>query len=202
MKSYAFFDSLSIAQHLEPALGSAARGELHLFSYLACILFLIDENPVSDWEYAFAATGSGTPFSWELNEAIDQSQRAGLLELHDTAFEITERGTAELGELRQISSLADREKYLEASCASSLAIPAGLIRRAISNEPRIAASRLLNSRRALLDETTLESLYEYFDALRKAVGEGQEDLLAPAIVWVRYLSAAASSVGPTAAHGV
>lgn len=199
MTSYASFDSLCIAHHLDPALGPASRGEFHLFGYLACILFLIGENAVSEWQYGFAATAFGTPFSTDLDGALVENCRIGFLKPEPPVFRLTERGEDELRRLREISSLTVRERFIEAACASSLAMPSGLIRNAISKEPQITTARTLDSKRALLDETAIDSLYEYFAALRRAVGDQQADLLVPALVWIRYFSAVGRTRGSAAA---
>lgn len=189
MKAHASFDAIALAYHLEPSVGPVARGEIHLFGYLACLLFLFRNNPVSDWEYGFAATEFGAPFSTDLNAAIVEHEQVGLLARRGLLFEVTDRGRGEYETLRGLSSFAERDEYLEAASSSSLAVPVGLVRRAISAEPQITASRQFRSHRPLLDELALDSLYTYFGALREAVGVHETDLLAPAVVWLRYLSA-------------
>lgn len=188
MTACASFDALSLAHYLEPSVGTVARGELHLFGYLACVLFLVRENPAAEWQYEFSATEYGAPFSPQLDDAIVAYEREGLFERQGTMLGLTDRGRAERGLLRRLSNFSEREEYLEPACASALAMPVGLVRRAISKDPQVAAARHLGSNRPLLDETALETLYAYFAALRAAVQEYEHDLLAPAVVWLSYLS--------------
>jgi hypothetical protein len=188
MNAYASFDVLATAFHLRLSLGSLVREEGHLFGYLACLLFLYSGRPISEWGYSFAATPHGAPYSVDLDGALTYHFEVGFLAKHGVLYSLTDRGEDEYRALSGLSELGRRDTYVEAATSSSLAVPVGLVRRAISRDPDIHAARELQSRRPLLDETGLDMLYGHFSALRQAVGEVGADLLAPSVVWLNYLS--------------
>ena len=51
--SSASFDLLFVAEELSLKLGTATVGEIHLFSYLGCLLSLFEGQPVADLGYSF-----------------------------------------------------------------------------------------------------------------------------------------------------
>jgi hypothetical protein len=187
MNAYASFDVLATAFHLRLSLGSLVREEGHLFGYLACLLFLYSGRPISEWGYSFAATPHGAPYSVELDDALTYHYEVGFLRKHGMLYSLTDRGEEEYRALSTVSDLGSRNAYLEAASSSSLAVPVGLVRRAISRDPDIHAARDLQTRRLLLDETALDALYAHFSALREAVGEAETDLLVPSVMWITYL---------------
>lgn len=188
MNPYASFDLLATAFHLRPSLGSLVHEESHLFGYLACLLFLYSGRPVSEWGYSFVATPHGAPYSVDLDSALRYHSEVGFLAKHGMLYSLTDRGEEEYRALSTLSDLASRDTYLEAASSSSLAVPVGLVRRAISRDPDIHAARALPTRRLLLSETALDALYAHFSALRRAVGEAGTDLLVPSVVWINYLA--------------
>jgi len=58
----ATFDCLYVANHLQVKQLSISPQEIHLFTYLACLLWLYKERVVSDWGYDFVGTELGAPF--------------------------------------------------------------------------------------------------------------------------------------------
>src|SRR5690348_16067138 len=66
----ATFDCLFLMQRLQGHLTKVAVAEIHLFAYLACLLWVFREKPVADWDYAFVGTDLGAPFSQDIAEAI------------------------------------------------------------------------------------------------------------------------------------
>lgn len=182
------FDCLSIALRLQQSLSNVAPGELHLFAYLACLLSLYRGNAVSDWGYGFAGTRNGSPFSPEIGSAQQRLVSLGLLSYKKDYLTISEVGREEYKELRRLSQNALREPYVEAACSSVLALPVGLIRTALSEEPMLRPSAQLASTRPLLAGPGLVLLHEQFEILSAAVGVEVRDLLIPAAVWLTYLS--------------
>jgi hypothetical protein len=188
MNPAATFDVIALHGHLRRSIGAISRSELHLFGYLACLLSLYDRFPASDWRYAFVATEFGTPFSTELDNAYETALRDGLLIL-DSDRELTKltaAGEQELADLSTLLTMRSRDRFLEAACATALMVPIALARTAINSDPRIRASESLRSSRALLTEDWYADIHTQFDVLRAAVGEASIDLLAPAVVWIRY----------------
>lgn len=185
------YDALYVSNALQRQLGNAARGEVHLFTYLACLLAVYSHRPTADWTYDFAGTMSGAPFSTELDAAIDDCILSGLLSSRDDLLILTAVGQQELSELSNVSFCSWRTIYLEASCCSTLMAPVGTVRNALSQEPNLKPVSLLRVSRRLLDKPGLELLYEQFAALHQAIGKDTRDLFVPATVWLAYLSESA-----------
>ena len=184
----AAFDCLSIARRLQSSLKNSAPGEIHLFAYLSCLLSLYGGQAASSWGYSFAGTQHGSPFSPELNGALEDLLALGLLSSEGQYLMVAQEGTEEYGELRRLSQNLMREKYIEAACSSLLSLPVGLIRSALSEEPMLRPSSKLGSTRALLVGPGLELLHQQFRDLSNAVGVDTRDLLVPATVWLTFLS--------------
>jgi len=192
VSSTALFDALSLTDHLELVLNAPYRGEIRLFSYLACVLSVYDRHPASTWGYSFFATRDGSPFSSDLNNALEQCITLRYLTSDETSqervFSLTDEGSESLYGLRTLTRCQSRGVFIEASCSSALAIPSGLVRRAITPEPDLRAARALNSNRSLLQEDSgsYEILSEQLAALRDAVGREDSDLLVPALAWIKF----------------
>ncbi|HKO57519.1 MAG TPA: hypothetical protein VJ276_16715 [Thermoanaerobaculia bacterium] len=188
MNPAATFDVLAIHNHLRRSLGSISRAELHLFAYLACLLSLYDRAPASEWRYSFVATEFGTPFSSELEAAFGDAILTGTVapEGDEDLTALTSYGDEEFRDLSTLLTTKARDRFIEAACATALVVPLAVARSAINNDRRIKASESLQSSRALLTEDWFEDVHAQFDVLRAAVGDASIDLLAPAVVWLRY----------------
>jgi hypothetical protein len=188
MNPAATFDVLAIHGHLRRSIGAISRSELHLFAYLACLLSLYDRLPASEWRYSFAATQFGAPFSAELDEAFRDALLDGVIavESNPDLSALTPEGNDELRELSTLLTMKARDRYLEAASATSLMLPVSMAREAIGSDSRIRSSATLQTTRALLTSDWYADVHAQFDVLRSAVGDASIDLLAPAVVWVRY----------------
>jgi hypothetical protein len=188
MNPAAIFDVLAIHGHLRRSVGAISRSELHLFAYLGCLLSLYDRRPASEWRYSFAATKFGAPFSTELDASYRDAVLEGVIAVDSDpeVSKLTPRGGEELGELSTLLTLKARDRYLEAACATSLMLPVSMTRDAVGSDSRIKSSAALQTTRALLTNDWYADIHSQFDALRSAVGDASIDLLAPAVVWVRY----------------
>lgn len=193
LNSYAAFDCLYIGSHLEDALQNFAEAEIHLFSYLACLLSLYRQHPVSDWGYGFSGTRNGAPFAVELNNAIGALKSVGFVTSEGEYLKLSREGTAECAELSELSINAERIQCLEGACACLLTMPVGVVRDALSQEPMLKPSVRLNDARPLLAGPGLSLLYDQFSELSNAIGVQVSDLLIPATVWLTYLSRTATS---------
>ena len=185
---YAAFDCLAVGVRLQRVLGDVAAGELHLFSYLACLLSLYRRRAVADWEYQFAATSAGGPFSAQVATAIEELRSVGLLRDEFPHLAVTEEGGVEYRCLSRLESNSTRDVFIEGACASILSLPVGAVRSAICQDPVFRTARDYGSSRLLLEGSALSSLYEQFSALSRAVGVGVKDLMVPAVVWITYLA--------------
>jgi hypothetical protein len=162
-----------------------------MFGYLSCLLSLYDRLPAADWRYEFAATAFGTPFSVDLDEALREAVYSGDISLSSehNLTSISAAGEAELNDLRSLSIFGARERYIEAACATALTVPIGVAHAAIARDEEIRRADALGSTRVLLRGDWLDTLHEHFDALRAVVSDASVDLLAPAVVWLRYFGA-------------
>src|ERR1700724_1600329 len=114
--AFATFDYLFTVSRLGERLGSAAGGEVHLFTYLACLLSLLDGQPTADWGYAFSGLEMGSPFSADLQESAVELERLGMLRPINAGFLLTESGEERLSQLRSLEFFRDRLKYLIPAC--------------------------------------------------------------------------------------
>ncbi len=185
---YSFFDVLFVVDRVGKVLGNATLSEVHLFTYLGCLLALYRDQPVAEWGYSFVGTKMGAPYSREIETAVTLSVRKGFLKELNNGFIRSESGMAEIQLLTDLRQNSLRQVYLEASCSTLLALPIGIIREALFHEPGLNSTVALSSTRALLKGASLELLYEQFSKLSEAVGVGIGDLMIPAVVWVTYLS--------------
>ena len=127
---YAYFDCLAISTRLQKVFESVAEAEVHLFTYLACLLSLYKKHPASDWEYSYASTKTGSPFSPALAEAVPELVMSGLLRrTNNNYLQITTEGRAEYEFLRTLSQNMGREIFLEGASSSVLALPVGIVKR-------------------------------------------------------------------------
>lgn len=185
------FDALSIAIKLTDALNSAGRSEIHLFAYLGCLLALYDKKPVTDWDYQFAGTQDGAPYSTELNESIDALIRNGNLLANAEAidfYKASDDARTEYDVLRAFERFGTRDRYLEAACASLLSIPVGRVRMGLRKEPSLSRVAPGKPARQLLEGIAYDELYAQLEALGESLGNVVTDLLVPAVVWLSYLA--------------
>ena len=147
-----------------------------------------DRLPASDWRYSFAATQFGAPFSAELDDAYRDALLDGVIavDVRPDLSMLTSEGDDELRELSTLLMMKARDRYLEAACATALMVPVSMAREAVGSDSRIKSSITLQTTRALLTSDWYADIHSQFDALRSAVGDASIDLLAPAVVWVRY----------------
>ena len=188
MNSKASFDSLTVSAQLSTIVGPVSIWEVHLFSYLACLLSLYNGSPPSDWGYRFAATEYGSPYSYDLDVAIAQGVQSGFLEARDHLISVSEAGAQELEALSTLSELQKRLIYLEPACSSALAMPVGFVRAAVHRDSTVGAVAKLEAGRNLLEDISLIQIQDQFALVRSALGEPQRDFLSPAITWIMYFS--------------
>lgn len=184
----AFFDCLQISYKLDETLGGVSRMEFQRIAFLSCLLSIYQAKPVSDWGYKFANTKGGTPFSDQLNDAVARLLSIGqLLEL-DSRIEITESGRSTLNMMRGLDNLAGRSAYVDAACASMLAVPRATLTDGLDQEPTVAASHLRSSATMLLEAPHLQILHDHFATLAQVIPPSDSDLFSPSVLWLSYMS--------------
>jgi hypothetical protein len=189
----AYFDCLSLAVRLQRRIDEPSVAELCLFSYLSCLLWLYKGEPVSTWGYSFVVTQQAFIYSTEIQDSVSILISKGYLSpKEDIYLHVTEEGEYEYQQLATLPSMEEREPFLEGACASLLALPYGLIRNTLQQEPDIRATIELSQSRALLTDNDQDILYDQFKALSSAIGIEINDLMIPAVVWLKYLARAQS----------
>lgn len=195
---YASFDCLSVGTKLQKVLDDVADAELHLFTYLACLLTLYRGQPVTDWGYQHTSTKNGAPFGYEIAAAIPQLVLSGFFSRTATGnLRITDEGKKEYDTLLSLSQNQKREVFLEGACSSALALPVGVVREALLHEPELERATALSSARTLLDGPGISLLYEQFAALSEVVGMQVKGLMTPSVVWLTYLAKASKILDPS-----
>ena len=180
----ATFDTLFIASSLQRHTAGVTAAELHLFGYLACMLWLYKRHALEDWGYSFVGTELGAPFSQKIDHAIDEMTERGYLVRTGDRMRVS--GIAE-ERLKQFSALQlnnERTECLYAACSSTSAFSLGMIGRALSQEPDLKRARTMPMTRQLLEHSAQSQLYQYFDALRSNLGQDDVNLRVPAVVWL------------------
>ena len=183
----ATFDALAITASLRPTLGRVLPSEVHLFAYLSCLLSLYSGRPVVDWGYEFTSTAEGAPYSVSMDRAITLLRNSSDMESGPSGLSLSSTGVAEYELLRTISGNEAREKYVAGACSSVLAIPVGVVRAALGQEPALRRVSSLSSTRPLLQNVDLSVLYDQFEALSSALGPTVRDVMVPAVTWLTFL---------------
>ena len=166
-----------------------AFGEVHLFTYLGCLLSLYRRQPTASWGYLFVRTDSGLPFASPVSVALDSLARSGLVEHSaDEGLFLTNRGRESLHQFGTFDLMRYRVDVIRAACDAAITIPPTVIRQAMSAEPglSLAANRALHT--TLGSEGSRETLYNQFKTLHRVLGMEAGNLLIPAMAWLTYLS--------------
>ena len=183
----ATFDCLFVTNHLQIQRPSFSVQEIHLFTYLACLLWLYRERIVSDWGYEFVGTELGAPFSREIDTALKELLERGYFrKIHDRV-RLSELAKQPLQDLSELTINQERSECLQAACSSTAVFSVGMVSSALAKEPELMRAKALPSSRLLLEDSARSQLYVQFDVLRKAVSQRTNDLRLPAIVWLTAL---------------
>lgn len=183
----AAFDCLFVAKHLQIQRSSISIQEIHLFAYLACLLWLYHERIVADWGYDFVGTEFGAPFSMQTDKALKVLIERGYFQKIQNHVRMTNLAEQPLQELSELTINKERAKCLQAACSNTTVFSVGMISSALAKEPELRRSKALPSSRLLLEDAARSQLYIQFDALRSAIGQRSNDLRLPAFVWLTSL---------------
>ena len=183
----ATFDSIFMAASLQRDTGQFAAAELHLFGYLACLLWLYRERALADWGYSFVGTELGAPFSLEIDGVIKELLERGYFTRAQDKLRVSSAAEEHLKEFRALDLNSDRAECLNAACSSTAAFSVGMVGSALAQEPELRRARALPVSRPLLEDAAQPQLYEQFDALRDGLKKQDIDLRVPAVVWLAAL---------------
>jgi hypothetical protein len=188
MAPEAFFDCLQIASELTTPLNGVTRMDFQRITFLSCLLSIYQAKPVADWGYKFANTGTGTPYSDQLSDAVSHLLAIGHLVEEDRRLSITDPGKVMLANLKNFESNIGRAVCLDAACASMLAVPLATMADGIEQEPTISASHLRTGATMLLEEPHLQVLHNHFKVLAQVAPPSEGDLISPSVLWLSYMS--------------
>src|ERR1700737_1394171 len=158
----ATYDCLFLANRLQKHLGGFATGEVHLFAYLACLLWLYRELPLTDWGYQFLGTELGAPYSREIDGAVHELVSRGFFQRSGEHVVMTKDAVEQLAQLQTLKFYKERSQCLGAAGDSMLAFSIGMVRAALSNDPELHRARHNPSNRVLLESPGLDIIYEQF----------------------------------------
>ena len=184
----AYTDALAISVRLQRVLDDVAPAEVHLFAYLACLLSLYNRWPAAGWGYSFATTSNGYPYSAQVDQALRSLSKAGAISEDSNFFVVTPRGKEELELLVTLRQFVRRLPFIDGACASTVALPVGVVRNAMLEEPDLKQAVTLRRSQKLLEELGVAKLHEHFEVLRQVVGPTEGATAVPAIVWLNYLA--------------
>lgn len=195
----AYGDAVLLAISAPSSILPISVVELHLFSYVGCVIALFRGMPIADWGYRFSLTSEGFPFSAELEDARKVMVANGLLEVDDEGLLHSANAelTSELDFISQFGSWEVRREVLATAMECALALPLGSIRHAIGQTPSIAPALRLGQTKSLLEGDDISLLYDEYQIVTKVLGPDPQDLLSPAVLWLsaRVLRAEELPVG-------
>ena len=183
----AYADVLVLLNDAPASVLPISVNEMHLYSYLGCILALFKGKPVANWGYRYAITSEGFPWSADFDNARETLCATGLVQVDDqglmTPWPSAEL-TAELEFVASVDSLAERRPWLRTAVECALALPVGSIRSAINRSPGVATPFFLGQRGQLLEDAATSLLYEEYAVVSQVLGTEVQDILSPAVVWL------------------
>jgi hypothetical protein len=183
----ATFDALYIADRIQNDVGTFSAPELHLFAYLACLLWLYRGRLVEDWGYHFVGTELGAPFSVDIDDSVRTLIERGYMARVDDRMRVSDLAEQQLQDFGRLALSHDRVECLNAACSSTAAFSHGMIGSALAQEPDLRRAQATPMTRPLLEDLARSQLFLQFDALRKGLQEGENDLRMPAVVWLSAL---------------
>jgi len=183
----AYFDMLTLGEHMSELVDGFSRPELHLFSYAACLLSIYEGQPAAEWGYEFVSAENGLPFSRDIDGAIDVALSLGLIHPSGALMILSTEGRTEAAELRKLEGNRMRERYLAGASDSLLVFNPGNIREAFNYDPAISYLKKAKRTDWVLTKPVVERLYANFQQLREALAYDARDLSVPLVSWLKYL---------------
>lgn len=182
----AFYDTLTIVRELAHTLGGISRLEVQRTAFLSCLLALYRSRPLAEWGYRFARTEYGTPYSAEINDALDFFVGNGWLIDDETQLRLNLHRPTFDEPFTRLKNFSTRDQYLHAACGSALAVPRSIFSEGVDNEPTIQSALHRSKGGGLLEGPGLRLLYEHFEGLSTVLDSSGSDLITPSVVWLSY----------------
>jgi hypothetical protein len=182
----AYYDILVLMTDAPTSVLPLSYIEIHLFSYLSCVLALSQGQAIEEWGYKYSVTTGGIPFSVELDNCLKHIENTGCI--YQDANGLFNRNDNilenEISILSEIKSWGNRRYYLKAAVECALALPIGSIRGAISTSPGMDLSVRLQQSAELLESDDIDKLYNEYQIITSILGHDFKDLLSPAVMWL------------------
>jgi hypothetical protein len=182
----AYCDALFVLGDAPKSLLPMSIVEMHLFSYLGCILALFRGEALGTWGYQYSVTTDGFPFSAQFEDARKMLVQAGLIIAEDDGHlrpRLPEL-SAEAETIMEIGSWSARRAVIRSAMDCALALPLGAVRFAIGQTPGMSSAAILRQRRRLLDPDDVTLLYDEYKVVHSVLGETSDDVLSPAVIWL------------------
>jgi hypothetical protein len=136
------------------------------------------------WGYSFSVTSISYPYSVDIDEEIINLVNSDCLYRDNDFLKVTELGKERYKFLSSLSQYAERELFIKGSCSTTLALPVGFVRKAISQESEITYAIALDQRSLLLNEGALNDIYRQFSTLSSIIGIDTKEMIVPAVLWL------------------
>lgn len=165
--------------------------ELHVFSYLSCMLSLWRGHVLSDWNYTFILSSSPVPFAADIGSSTVWLVDQGLVE-HDPMIgrvQITPLGSAKLNDIAHLGQISWRRKFHDvvAYLLGRFSINRAVL--ATLHDPLLQQMGRTHQRSDLLDPITVRLVREDFNQLVKVIGQtaDQVPLESVSALWMQAL---------------
>ncbi len=145
LNTKATFDVLYIACSLQRTAGGVVAAELHLFAYLACVLWLYTGRAADSWGYPFVGTELGAPFSRDVDTAIAELAARGFLVEPQNRMRPSAVARDRLRAFQDLRLNRDRVDCLHAACSSTSAFSLGMIGAALAQDPTASRKQPSNA---------------------------------------------------------
>lgn len=186
------FDVMVIAEACQARFGGLSRGEVHVLSYLSCVLSIYDGHDAGWWGYEFVSSAVGAPFALQIDEAVDWLMGTGAVMEYAERVGPTPTTDRELAIFIDLPRYQRRVRYLTAAYNCTLALPLPVVCDAVCREPQLSTALLLRQSRTLLDTGGVALLETQFAHLRDLLKDDETELrrgglLTAGMIWLSYL---------------
>ena len=186
IQSEARTDCFLIVNALISQNNQMMRSELHLIAYMSCLLHIFKSGTFLDWGYPFYGTEDGAPFSDELEAVFSSLLDSGQILPTGESYVATINFCSVATKISTLGTVAPRLECIQASMASVCYFGSGIVREALEQEPVLRRARTAGTRRKLLAEEGLGSLYFHFKFIKERLPE-MNDLRASSLLWISSL---------------
>jgi hypothetical protein len=193
----AAYDALFIIEGLSTEFDLALEGEVHTLAYLAFLLSLSAGRDPEQWGYTFVADPTATPFSADLDDAIQGLARLGLLGAEGPRLIAARSAASVLRAWNSLPGHSRRRPFLQAALAAATSLSLPTLVRSVHREPQLARAEKLGTSRALPEKLGLQDLLADLEQVDEVLleqgvkpsAESREaQLSSRARLWLSYLA--------------